>query len=196
MTTLDTVVANAVADANKTSAAPASTAGGTTAAAPAVPPANAGANQAVNEAAVIAAVNAAVSQTRILAADIMTMALTAGVPAMAVPLVKEGSSLEHARTRIDGAKEITNAVAQAAAICPSIDAKTLTAQFVAAGASVEHVKAKLFETVQQVQAATPQVSSTHQAQAGNAPADQAAINKSWADAVTVVENGGKKKKAA
>jgi hypothetical protein len=189
MTTLDNVIA-AAAQGSKASQPSADQNAGSNA------QASAQANQAVNEAAVQAAVNAAITNTRIQAAEIITLACAAGCPAMAASLIRDGATLEHAKARIDGAKEITTVVASAAAIYSSIDAKTLTAQFIAAGATVEHVKAKMFETISQIQAATPQVASRHQSEAKPEGAiDGQKAKANFADIAAELNGKGKKKAA-
>jgi ATP-dependent protease ClpP protease subunit len=115
------------------------------------------------------------------AAEIATLCATAGVPAMAATLIKEGVTIEQAKARIESGKEIRAAVALAHKQCPAIDAK-LADQFIASGASMEHVRAQLFTKMTAVGETTP-IRGQHQASGGS---DRASINSMWDEAAKKV----------
>ena len=98
------------------------------------------------------------------AAGIIEACTKADVLAMAAALIKDGSTVEQAKARIDGAKDIKVAVALARKTCPQIDA-ALADQFIAAGAGIEKVRADLFDKMAAAQAAKP-IRSQHQAKTG------------------------------
>ena len=105
------------------------------------------------------------------AAGIIEACVKADVMAMASPLIKEGVTIEQAQARIDGAKDIKAAVALARKSCPQIDA-TLADQFIAAGKTIDKVRAELFEKISAVEAAKP-TRSAHQAKTGGDEIDNA-----------------------
>lgn len=117
----------------------------------------------VKEASETAATEATKTETE-RAAGIIEACAKADVVAMAAALIKDGSTLEQAKARIDGAKDIKAAVALARKSCPTIDA-ALADQFIASGASIDKVRADLFEKIAATQAAKP-TRSQHQAKTG------------------------------
>ena len=108
------------------------------------------------EAATLARVNA-----------VMEVCNAAGEPAMAAALIREGVSAEQARARVEGAREIRNAVARAARLNASIDARMADA-YIASGASVEKVRADLFDKMASAQELRPTNGYLPQDSAGQA----------------------------
>lgn len=98
-------------------------------------------------------------------AGILEACSKADVTAMAAALIKDGSTVEQAQNRVNGAKGIKEAVALARKTCPTIDA-ALADQFIASGASIDKVRADLFEKIAATQAAKP-TRSQHQAKTGD-----------------------------
>lgn len=98
--------------------------------------------------------------TRADAVTIVEMCNTAGVPAMAAALIKEGVSTADAKTRVDGAKEIKAAVELARKSCSAIDAGQAD-KYLAAGLSIEQVRADLFTKMSALQ--SPEINANHQA---------------------------------
>ena len=98
------------------------------------------------------------------AAGIIEACTKADVVAMAAALIKEGVTVEQAKARIDGAKDIKAAVALARKTCPTID-PALADQFIASGAGIEKVRADLFDKMAAAEAAKP-TRSQHQAKTG------------------------------
>lgn len=98
--------------------------------------------------------------TASVAAEIADYCTAEGVAVMASALIREGVSLEDAKTRVAGAKEIRAAVDLARRSCPQIEASKADA-YIAAGTSIETVRAELFKTMTAVQAHS-QVSNTLQ----------------------------------
>jgi ATP-dependent protease ClpP protease subunit len=88
----------------------------------------------------------------------------ADVMAMAAALIKDGSTVEQAKARIDGAKGIKEAVALAHKQNQKIEL-SLADEFIAAGTSIETVRSKLFEKISAAEAAKP-TRSAHQAKTG------------------------------
>lgn len=98
------------------------------------------------------------------AAGIIEACAKADCVAMAAALIKDGSTVEQAKAKIDGAKDIKAAVALARKTCPTID-PALADQFIASGAGIEKVRADLFDKMAAAQAAKP-TRSQHQAKTG------------------------------
>lgn len=131
---------------------------------------------AAAEAAAQAAAQAA-QATAQRAADIANLCATAGVPAMAATLIREGATLEQARVRVEGAKQIRAAVELARKGCPQIDAN-LAETYIAAGTPITQVQSDLFEKMAAIQATTT-VRSTHQTSpTGGQPGKAAELNPS------------------
>ncbi|GLS45145.1 head maturation protease, ClpP-related [Methylobacterium brachythecii] len=179
-----------------------------TAAAPAVPPrqketsmANdpAGSSPALppNPSAALAAVvdkpiaTTATTVSRADASEIATLCLEGGVPAMASTLLAEGASVEQAKARIGSAGEIKTLVALARRADPSIP-EALATDMVAAGKTVEHARAALFDKLVATDEATA-VSSHHVAQ--KAPA-QAGPDAAKTNMRSQLERAGLVKKGA
>ena len=98
------------------------------------------------------------------AAGIIEACAKADVVAMASALIKDGLTVEQAKARIDGARDIKAAVALARKTCPTID-PALADQFIASGAGIEKVRADLFDKMAAAQATKP-TRSQHQARTG------------------------------
>jgi ATP-dependent Clp protease protease subunit len=75
---------------------------------------------------------------------IVEMCNTAGEPAMAASLIREGITAEEARSRVEGAREIRAAVNRASKLNSAVDAR-MADNYIASGASVQKVRADLFE---------------------------------------------------
>ena len=73
---------------------------------------------------------------------IMDLCNAAGEPAMAAALIREGLTVDAARARVEGAREIRAAVTRAAKLSTLIDPKIADA-YIASGATVEKVRADL-----------------------------------------------------
>ena len=123
-------------------------------------------------------VAAAVKEATDRALAITEACTTAGVAAMAAVLIKEGATIEQAKARIATAKDIREAVALANKSCAQIDL-ALADSYIAAGASVDKVRADMFDKIVAVQAATP-TNSPHNA--GTGPTAEASIAASWTEA--------------
>lgn len=93
------------------------------------------------------------------AAEIVTLCVAGGVPAMAANLIAEGATVPQAKERIGAAGEIKNLVALARRADPSIP-DSLTADLVGAGKTVEQARAALFDKLVAKDEATA-VSSHH-----------------------------------
>lgn len=106
------------------------------------------------------------------AVEIVTLSTAAGVPAMAAALIKEGVSLDVAKQRIASAKDIRDAVALGAKTSKAIDPKLADA-YIAAGASLEHVRADLFQKMAAAQ--SPEINGNHSAAAATAATDASAL---------------------
>jgi ATP-dependent protease ClpP protease subunit len=102
------------------------------------------------------------------AAEIVTICAAAGVPAMAANLIKEGATPEQAKARVDGAKDIRAAVSLAHKSCSAIE-ESLADTFIAAGTSLEGVRADLFQRMASAQ--SPEIKSGHQAGTGSDAAE-------------------------
>ena len=122
------------------------------------------------------------------ASEIVAICAKAGEPAMAASLIRDGSTLEQAKAKVEGGKAIREAVALARKSCPQIDA-ALADQMIAAGASIETVRADLFEKIAAVQNAKP-TRSAHQATTGDSD-----VRASW-DKVVDKVNARHSRKAA
>lgn len=105
----------------------------------------------------------ATKTTAATAADIVDLCNTAGVPTMASALIREGVTLDQAKERTNNAKDIRSAVDLARASCPKIEANAADA-FIAAGMSMDQVRAKLFEQITTAQ--SPEITATHQSTTG------------------------------
>lgn len=118
------------------------------------------------DAAVKTAVTTATANTlpRADAAEIITLCNGAGVPMMAVALVKEGVTVDAAKARIDSAKDIRAAVDLARKSCPAIEAN-LADTYLAAGTSLQGAREDLFKRITAAQ--SPEIAGHHQAGTGN-----------------------------
>lgn len=102
------------------------------------------------------------------AAEIVDICVAAGVPTMASALIKEGLTVEQAKARANNAKDVRAAVDLARKSCPTLEAN-LADTFIAAGLTMDQVRAKLFEQITAAQ--SPEIKTNHQAETG---ADEAA----------------------
>lgn len=84
----------------------------------------------------------------------MDLCNAAGEPAMAAALVREGLTVDAARARVEGAREIRAAVNRAAKVSPLIEA-SLADSYISSGASVEKVRSDLFDKMAAAQEARP-----------------------------------------
>lgn len=116
----------------------------------------------------------ATKTTAAAAADIVDLCAAAGVPTMASSLIREGVTMDEAKTRTSNAKDIRAAVDLARKSCPNIEANAAD-NFIAAGMSMDGVRAKLFETITAAQ--SPEITSTHQATSGEGDAAAAEAAK-------------------
>ena len=132
-------------------------------------------------AAPVPAVAPAPSEAAAAAAAIATMCNEAGVSTMAAALITEGVTAETARTRIASAGEIRTAVTLAAKASSAIDPK-LADGYIAAGASIEHVRADLFGRITAAQ--SPEINANHQATTDKVEAK--ASTAFWADVTAKV----------
>lgn len=99
------------------------------------------------------------------AADIVDLCNTAGVPAMASALIREGLTLDQAKARTTSAGEIRTRVEAARKMQPKIEANAAET-FIAAGLSPAQVSEKLLEQITALQ--SPEITSAHQASTGEA----------------------------
>jgi len=93
-----------------------------------------------------------------LAASIVEACASAGVPAMAAALIREGVTLDEAKARASNVKEIRSAVALANSMHPALNANPET--YIAAGMSQEAVSADLFQKIAAAQ--SPELLNAHQ----------------------------------
>ncbi len=99
------------------------------------------------------------------AADIVDLCNSAGVPAMAAALIREGATMDEAKAKTSAAAEIRSRVEAARKMQPKIEANAADA-FIAAGLTADQVSAKLLEQITALQ--SPDITATHQAAAGDA----------------------------
>lgn len=111
----------------------------------------------------------ATKTTAAAAADIVDLCAAAGVPTMASALIREGVSLDDAKARTSNAKDIRAAVDLARKTCPAIEANAADA-FIAAGMTMDGVRAKLFEQITAAQ--SPEITAAHQSTTSQ---DEAAV---------------------
>jgi hypothetical protein len=78
------------------------------------------------------------------AAEIVTLCIAGGVPAMAANFIAEGATVAQAKERIDAAGEVKNLVALARRKDPSLPTD-LAATMLAEGKTVEQARAALFD---------------------------------------------------
>lgn len=90
----------------------------------------------------------------------------AGVPHMAKPLIDRGLSLGKVKARIASAGNVRGLVAAAGRISRAVDPK-IAEGFIKNGASVQHVKAELFDMI--VSAQGPEIRNSHGAAADGSP---------------------------
>jgi len=138
---------------------------------------------------VTTAVADATKNTAAAAADIVDLCATAGVPTMASALIREGVSMDVAKARTSNAKDIRAAVDLARKSCPSIEANAADS-FIAAGMTMDGVRAKLFEQITAGQ--SPEITSAHQSTTGegdSAAAEAAKVVASFNGANTNVKKG-------
>lgn len=107
----------------------------------------------------------ATKTTAAAAADIVDLCNTAGVPAMASALIREGATMEQAKAKTSAAGEIRTRVEAARKMQPKIEANAADT-FIAAGLSADQVSAKLLEQITALQ--SPEITSAHQATTGDA----------------------------
>lgn len=100
----------------------------------------------------------------------------AGEAALAAPLIKSKATLAAVRARLKLAAEIRDTVATARRVHPAVDAR-LADGFVAAGASLEHVRAELFDVIVAAQSAEGR--TAHQAGSGPADGHGQPVDASW-----------------
>ena len=93
---------------------------------------------------------------------------------MASSLIREGVTLDEAKTRTNNAKDIRAAVDLARKSCPAIEANAADT-FIAAGMTMDGVRAKLFE--QMTAAQSPEITSAHQSTTGEGDAAAAEAAK-------------------
>ncbi|MCI0549757.1 MAG: Clp protease ClpP [Anaerolineae bacterium] len=77
-------------------------------------------------------------------AEINELCSKAGVSVMAATLIRDGSSVEDAKKRIESAKDIRSAVELARKRCPEID-ENAADKYIAVGASIAQVRDDLFQ---------------------------------------------------
>jgi len=131
----------------------------------------------------------ATKTTAAAAADIVDLCAAAGVPTMASSLIREGLSLDEAKARTSNAKDIRAAVDLARKTCPTIEANAAEA-FIAAGVTMDGVRAKLFEQITAAQ--SPEITSAHQSTTGEgdaAAAEAAKVVAAFAGANTNTKKG-------
>ena len=115
------------------------------------------------------------------AAEIAEICANGGAPSMTATLIREGVSAEQARQRVNAAGQIKNVVALARKNAPHL-AADLADKAIAAGKSVDTVKAELFDAMAAASEALP-VDAHHRAGTGGAnhsatnPADARAKSK-------------------
>lgn len=103
---------------------------------------------------------------------IMDLCNAAGEPAMAAALIREGLTVDAARARVEGAREIRAAVTRAAKLSPLIDPKVADA-YIASGATVEKVRADLFDKMASAQETRPTNSTLPVDGIGTSPGNKA-----------------------
>lgn len=91
-------------------------------------------------------------------AAIARLCLDRGAPALTAAFIDEGLSVNEAKARLSQATEIRAAVGLARKLNPALDVK-LADQFIAAGASLEHARAELFNRL--VTAQSQEISNSH-----------------------------------
>lgn len=116
----------------------------------------------------------ATKTTTATSAEIVDICVAAGVPTMASALIREGVTVEQAKARADNTKEIKAAVDLARKSAPSIEANAADA-FIAAGMTMDQVRAKLFEQITAAQ--SPEITSAHQSTTGEVDAAAAEAAK-------------------
>lgn len=118
------------------------------------------------------------------AAAIAQLCAEAGVPAMAAALIRDKASVDDARARITAARDIRAAVTLARQTCPQIEA-SLADTYIAAGTSLDGVRADLFARIVAAQAATAS-RSQHDPGRVEDQTTAAGIAASWDEAVAKV----------
>lgn len=134
------------------------------------------------EASAKIAVDAALAR----AADINDICAKAGVPAMAAGLIREGTTAEQAKAKVEAeagrVKAIRDQVKMARNSCPQIE-ESVADSYIAAGTSADAAGRQLLEKIAAVQAAKP-TRSAHQATTGES--DAGSVAASWDKAVEKV----------
>lgn len=120
------------------------------------------------------------------AAAIADLCAKGNAGGLTATLIRERVTLDQAKARIRDAGQIRAMVAAAHARCSAID-PALAEAFIAAGASIGHVKAQLFDKVLAAEAETPAIDGNAGAAGARGPQ---AIADSWARAFEKV--GGRK----
>lgn len=105
----------------------------------------------------------------------------AGVPYLAAGLIGGNIALTEARSRIAAAGEIQGAVALAAKISPTAVNASQAKDFVLAGASIAHVRSRIFDALASAQEAQPTD--------GILPAGVGATGNGWDRAIETVNRG-------
>ena len=108
------------------------------------------------------------------AAEIAEICATGGAPTMTAALIREGVSAEAARTRVNAAGQIKDVVALARKNAPHL-AADFADTAIAAGRSIDQVKASLFDAMAAATDANP-VTGQHMAGAGGANRPAAAAS--------------------
>ncbi|SFG92817.1 head maturation protease, ClpP-related [Methylobacterium gossipiicola] len=116
----------------------------------------------------------AATMARADAAEIVTLCVAGGVPAMAASLIAEGVSVPEAKDRIGAAGEVRNLVALARRKDPTLP-EGLDAIMLAEGKTVEQARAALFDKLVASEAQTS-ISSHPPAALGNAGASASATS--------------------
>lgn len=128
----------------------------------------------------------AAKTTAASAASIVDICVAADVPAMASALISEGVTLEEAKARVSNTKDIRAAVDLARKSYPKIEADAAD-KFIAAGLTMEQVRAKLFEQITAAQ--SPEIVGSHQS-----TGSEASDAKSEADKIMAAFTGHNTKK--
>lgn len=109
-------------------------------------------------------------------AAVAELCATQGCAHLAAGMIREGLTMPQVKARIDGAGVVTGLVASARKVNPALDPK-LADEFIAAGASADHVRAQLFDKL----IAAQSVEISHATAAIPTPV----ANGAWAHALKV-----------
>jgi ATP-dependent protease ClpP protease subunit len=108
-----------------------------------------------------AALAASVDAARLAASEIVRLCVDGGEPLLAAELVRSGADAATVTARLTAATEIRSAVGLARRQAPEIEA-TIADRAIAAGASLEAVRADLFARISAAEAAAPATIAAHQ----------------------------------